>query len=155
VAGGELFVHGRAKDVVVVRGANHAPEEFEAAVAGVPGVRAGCAVAAGIAAPGDGGEALLLLVERQRRARAPDEVIAAAVRRAVLERTGVAPHTVRVLEPGTLPRTSSGKPRRQEAARRFVAGELAPPRRTGALALALDLARSQLAFARARRRGAP
>ena len=46
-AGGELFVHGRAKDLVIVRGANHAPEEFEACLAGIDGLRPGCAVALG------------------------------------------------------------------------------------------------------------
>jgi fatty-acyl-CoA synthase len=153
VRDGELYVHGRAKDVVVVRGANHAPEEFEAALEGVPGVRPGCAVAAGFAPEGAGGEALLLLVERRKRTPEPDHVIEAAVRSAVLERTGIAPHTIRVLEPGTLPRTSSGKLRRTEAARRFASGELAPPGRANALTLALHVARSQLAYARARRRG--
>ncbi|HEY6003109.1 MAG TPA: AMP-dependent synthetase, partial [Anaeromyxobacter sp.] len=108
---------------------------------------------AGFAPEGAGGEALLLLVERRRRAPAPDHAIEAAVRSAVLERTGIAPHTIRVLEPGTLPRTSSGKLRRTEAARRFAAGELAPPARANALTLALHVARSQLAYARARRRG--
>jgi fatty-acyl-CoA synthase len=154
VRDGELYVHGRARDVVVVRGANHAPEEFEAALDGIPGVRPGCAVAAGFAPEGAGGEALLLLVERRRRTPVPDEAIVAGVRSAVLERTGIAPHTIRVLEPGTLPRTSSGKLRRAEAARRFAAGELAPPARANALTLALHVARSQLAYARARRRGA-
>jgi fatty-acyl-CoA synthase len=156
VSDGELYVHGRAKDVVVVRGANHAPEEFEGALEGVPGVRPGCAVALGYAPEdGGGGEGLLLLVERHRRAQEPDRAIEEAVRSAVLERTGIAPHTVRVLAPGTLPRTSSGKPRRQEAGRRFASGELAPPRSASALHLALELARSQLAYARARFRGAP
>jgi acyl-CoA synthetase (AMP-forming)/AMP-acid ligase II len=155
VQDGELYVHGRAKDVVVVRGANHAPEEFEAALDGVPGVRPGCAIAAGFVPDDGGGEALLLLVERRKRATEPDLAIEAAVRTAVLERTGIAPHTVRVLEPGTLPRTSSGKLRRHEAARRFASGELAPPKSASALRLALDVARSQLAYARARWRGAP
>lgn len=155
VLGGELHVHGRAKDVVIVRGANHAPEEFEGALAGVPGVRPGCAVAVGLLAEAGGGEGLLLLVERRRDAPAADAALEEAVRRAVLERTGVAPHAVRVLAPGTLPRTSSGKLRRQEAARRFTSGALSPPRSASALRLALDVARSQLAYVRAWRRGAP
>jgi acyl-CoA synthetase (AMP-forming)/AMP-acid ligase II len=153
VAGGELHVHGRAKDVVVVHGANHAPEEFEAALAGVAGVRPGCAVAAGFAPEGEGGEALLVLVER-RRGSADAGAIEAAARRAILERTGVSAHTVRVLAPRTLPRTSSGKLRRHEAVRRFVTGSLGPPHRAGALRVAIEVARSQLAYARARRRGA-
>jgi fatty-acyl-CoA synthase len=150
VADGELHLHGRAKDVVIVRGANHAPDEFEAALAGVPGLRPGCAVAVGHDA-GDG-EALVLLAERSRGGHAPDAALAAAAHRAVLERTGVAPREVRVLAPGTLPRTSSGKLRRAEALRRLVAGTLAPPRRGGALALALAAARSGVARLRARRR---
>jgi fatty-acyl-CoA synthase len=151
VAGGELHVHGRAKDVVIVRGANHAPEEFEAPLAAVDGLRAGCAVALGWAPDGAEGEALLVLAERAKEAGADDAALEALVRRTLLETTGVAPHTVRILAPGTLPRTSSGKLRRQEALRRFTAGRLAAPRPVNALRLAVEAARSQLAYARARR----
>ncbi len=153
VADGELFVHGRAKDLVVVRGANHAPEEFEAALAGVQDVRPGCAVAAGFLPPAADGEALLVLVERRKSAGENDAAVASAARGAILERTGIAPHTVAVLAPGTLPRTSSGKLRRQEAVRRFLAGALAPPHPVNAIRVALEAARSQLAYVRARRRG--
>jgi len=154
VSDGELYVHGRAKDVVIVRGANRAPEEFEAALAAVAGLRPGCAVALGFTPSGGEGEALLVLAERRRDTAAePREsaTIEEAARRAILERTGIAPHTVQLLEPGTLPRTSSGKLRRQEALRRFVAGTLAPPRPVTRLRLALEAARSKLAYRRARR----
>ncbi len=154
VSDGELYVHGRAKDVVIVHGANRAPEEFEAALAGIAGLRPGCAVALGFTPSGGEGEALLVLAERRRDTAAePREsaTIEEAARRAILERTGIAPHTVQLLEPGTLPRTSSGKLRRQEALRRFVAGTLAPPRPVTRLRLALEAARSQLAYRRARR----
>ena len=60
---GELYVCGRQKDIVIVRGANHAPEEFEAALEGLPGVRTGCAVAVGFVPPGEDDEALAMLVE--------------------------------------------------------------------------------------------
>ena len=60
---GELYVCGRQKDIVIVRGANHAPEEFEAALDGLPGVRTGCAVAVGFVPPGEEDEALAMLVE--------------------------------------------------------------------------------------------
>jgi acyl-CoA synthetase (AMP-forming)/AMP-acid ligase II len=150
VAGGELFIHGRAKDLVIVRGANHAPEEFEAALAGIPGLRPGCAVALGFEPEGEG-EALLVLAEHARDGDpAPD--LEGSVRRVLLERTGIAPHTVRVLAPGTLPRTSSGKLRRAEALRRFQAGALDPPRRVTPVGLAIQAARSSLALARRRRR---
>jgi hypothetical protein len=63
----------------------------------------------------------------------------------VTERTGLTPRTIRLLAPDSLPRTSSGKLRRQEALRRFQAGTLAPPRRVGVLGLALEVARCRLA----------
>jgi acyl-CoA synthetase (AMP-forming)/AMP-acid ligase II len=150
VADGELHVHGRAKDVVIVRGANHAPEEFEAPLAGLPGLRPGCAIAVGMEVDGRG-EGLVLLAERARGAPESDG-LAEAVRRAVREATGVDPHEVHLLAPGTLPRTSSGKLRRGEALRQLQAGALRPPERVGPLRLAAMAARSGLAFARARRR---
>jgi acyl-CoA synthetase (AMP-forming)/AMP-acid ligase II len=156
VAGGELYVHGRAKDVVIVRGANHAPEEFEAPLGGVAGLRPGCAVAAGFAGDGGGGERLLVLAERARAggdAGADDHALAAAAGRAVLEATGIAPDRVEILPPGALPRTSSGKLRRQEALRRHLAGALSPPAPVTPLRLAALAARSGLAYARARLRG--
>jgi len=150
-AGGELFVHGRAKDLVIVRGANHAPEEFESALAGIEGLRPGCAVALGFVPQDGDGEELLVLAERVRAAREDGHALEGAVRAAVLSRTGVKAHTVRLLEPGTLPRTSSGKMRRSEALRRFLAGTLAPPRRVNVLSLAREVVRSGIASARSRR----
>jgi acyl-CoA synthetase (AMP-forming)/AMP-acid ligase II len=150
VRAGELHLHGRARDLVIVRGANHAPEEFEGALDGVEGLRPGCAVALGYQPPGAGGEALLVLAEVQAGGRTDDAVLEERASRAVLERTGVAAHAVRLLAPGTLPRTSSGKPRRQEALRRFQAGELAAPSPAGAVHLAGWALRSAFATLRLR-----
>jgi acyl-CoA synthetase (AMP-forming)/AMP-acid ligase II len=144
VVGGELFVCGREKEVVILRGANHAPQEFEDALSGLVGAREGCAVAAGFVPEGADGEELLLLVE-QVAPLTPD-----AVRGRVLERTGVRPHTVALLAPGTLPRTSSGKLRRGEALRQWQDGTLRPPRKVTALGLARETAGSLAAFARLR-----
>ena len=150
-AGGELFVRGRAKDVVIVRGANHAPEEFEACLGAVEGLRPGCAVALGFVPEGGDGEELLVLAERTRAFRGDPAALVEAVREAVSSRSGVRPHTVRILEPGTLPRTSSGKMRRGEALRRFQAGKLLPPRKVNVLSLVREVLAGRLARARARR----
>jgi fatty-acyl-CoA synthase len=147
VQNGELVVCGRAKDVVVLRGANHAPQEFEDALDGLPGVRAGCAVALGFEPPRGDGEELILLVETTVDA-GPDLVD--RIRAAVAEHTGVRPHTVQLLAPGTLPRTSSGKLRRSEALRRWTTGTLHPPARMNAVRLVGEVIRSALALARAR-----
>ncbi len=152
VQDGELVVCGRAKDVVVLRGANHAPQEFEDALDGLTGVRAGCAVALGFVPPAGDGEELVLLVETTADA-GPD--LSDRVRAAVAERTGIRPHTVQLLAPGTLPRTSSGKLRRSEALRRWTSGNLHPPARVNAVRLMGAMLRSALALARARPRSEP
>lgn len=146
VDGGELFVCGRAKDLVIIRGANHAPQEFEECLAPVDGVRTGCAVALGFTPPGADGERLLLLVETAT----PSDDLARRVTDAVAARTGVVPHTIALIAPGTLPRTSSGKLRRAEALRQFLAGALRPPRSVGPLSVAVEVARSAVGYARTR-----
>jgi len=134
---GELFVSGRAKDVVILRGSNHSPQEFEEALDGVAGVRPGCAAAVGI--PTAEGEQLALLVEADGAADAEQ------IRARVTERTGIRPHEVHLLAPGTLPRTSSGKLRRGEALRQLQSGELRPPDPVTLLHVAKETARSLLA----------
>jgi acyl-CoA synthetase (AMP-forming)/AMP-acid ligase II len=151
VADGELHVSGRARDVVIVRGANRDAHEFEACLAAVEGVRPGCAAAVGFLPPGADGEALMILAERDPARPGGPEAIQARVRDAVLQATGIAPHAVVLLEPGVLPRTSSGKLRRAEALRLHLAGELGPPPGAGPLQLAGALARSARGFLRARR----
>ncbi len=147
-AGSELFVCGRAKDVIIVRGANHAPQELEDALDGLDGARPGCAIAVGWTPPHGDGEEVLLFVEHASDAEpAPD--LAARASEAVLARTGLAP-TVHVVAPGTLPRTSSGKLRRGEALRRFLTGTLAPPRPVTRLGIASEMIRSELAMASVR-----
>ena len=146
---GELFVSGRAKDVIILRGKNHAPQEFEDALDGVAGARPGCAAALGV--QGAEGEELVMLVEQS------GEASAEAISARVTERTGVKPARVVLLAPGTLPRTSSGKLRRAEALRQFQAGELRAPDKVTLLHLAREMARSAVASRRgpkARRRKA-
>ncbi len=148
-ADGELFLTGRAKDLVIIRGANHAPQEFEETLEAVDGLRAGCAVALGFTPEGEQDEVLLLLAEHAPGATV--DGLEERVREAVVAGTGVRPHTVRILAPGTLPRTSSGKLRRSEALRLFLADELSAPKKVRAVGLVVEMARSALAFARAHR----
>ncbi len=146
---GELFLTGRAKDVIILHGRNYLPVEIEHAVEAVAGFRRGCAVAVSWLPEGAPGEVLLLFVEHRRDAPAP--VIAnlpAACASAVLAATSLKPDQILVLEPGTLPRTSSGKLRRQSALKRHLAGELLPPERVTPLLLTGALAGSALAYAR-------
>lgn len=152
VTDGELYVTGRAKDVLILRGANHAPDEVEQAAWRVEGARVGCAVAASWCPDDAERERLLVLVEAAQdmsAARRPQ--LADDVRAAVRAACGLEADDVVVLAPGTLPRTSSGKLRRRESLRRWLDGELVPPERVTPLRLAGALVRSSLAFARGRR----
>ncbi len=152
--GGELYLTGRAKDVLILNGRNHAPEEVEQAVAGVPGVRPGCAVAASWLPEDAPGEVLVLFVETRKGVTERERRdLPEACRKAVLAACGLAPDRVVVLAPGTLPRTSSGKLRRQETVARYLRQALEPPSRVTPLRLAGALARSGLAYARLRWEG--
>jgi acyl-CoA synthetase (AMP-forming)/AMP-acid ligase II len=149
---GELFISGRAKDVIVLRGANYMPQLFEESVHGVRGVRTGCVAALG-SVETDGSEALLILAERAAAADpAQDDRLAARIAETVAAATGIRPHRVQLLAPGTLPRTSSGKLRRGEALRRLQLGTLRPPRRVGPLLLLGEALRSLWAYLRLPRR---
>jgi len=149
---GELYLTGRAKDMLILRGRNLAPQIVEQAVDAVPGVRTGCTVAASFLPEGGETEELVLLVEARKDASAEELAgLAEACRKAVLRAAGVAADRVEPLEPGTLPRTSSGKLRRQEALRLYRAGELAPPEKVTPIRLAAAMGRSAWAFARQKR----
>jgi acyl-CoA synthetase (AMP-forming)/AMP-acid ligase II len=146
LCGGELYLHGRAKDLIIVRGRNHAPQDVEQALNDLPGVRTGCSAAVGVLAEGGAGEALWVFVERARDAHESDASIAEAVRRRVLERSALHAERVIVLAPGTLPRTSSGKIRRGETLRLYRAGALTPPAPVSLPRLAIELVRSAFAL---------
>ena len=117
---GELYLCGRSRDLLILRGRNYPPEMVEDAVQGVLGLRAGAVAAVSLVSD----RGLCLLAERgfdlapEDEERAIDEI-----RVLVVERCGVNPGVV-FLEPGALPRTTSGKIRRQEAARLFAGARL-------------------------------
>ncbi|MFG1834116.1 AMP-binding protein [Micromonospora chersina] len=117
--GGGLYVTGRAKDLLVVRGANTDPQRVEWAASAVPGVREGGAVA--FTRPGEETEEVVVVVECAPNAA---DTVPDAVRAAVAEGLGLAVAEVVRVRPGAVPKTTSGKPRRQEARRRYLAGEL-------------------------------
>jgi acyl-CoA synthetase (AMP-forming)/AMP-acid ligase II len=145
---GELYLTGRAKDVLILNGRNHAPSEVEHAVDRVAGVRTGCAVAASWRPDEADREWLVVLVEAARGVAGNQwATIARECVAEVRAATGLSADRVEVLPPGTLPRTSSGKLRRREALRRWLSGELTAPDAVGVLRIAGAMVRSSLAFA--------
>jgi fatty-acyl-CoA synthase len=116
---GHLYITGRAKDVLVARGVSTDPHRVEWAAASVPGVREGGVVA--FTRPGPETEEVVVVAECANRAL---RGLREAVRVAVAESVGLAVADVVRVPAGTIPKTTSGKPRRQETRRRYLAGEL-------------------------------
>ncbi|MGX1776933.1 AMP-binding protein [Nocardia brasiliensis] len=119
LADGELFVTGRVKDLLILNGRNIDPQRVEWVAETVAGVRAGGVVAC--TRPGSGSEELVVVAECRT---ADTTEIPAALREAVAAALGIPVHDVVTVAPGTLPRTTSGKPRRQETRRRYLEGAL-------------------------------
>ncbi len=122
VEGGELFVTGRADDVIVVAGRNLYPDDLELIAGDHPLVRQG-----DCAALPDGEGSYVLVTEPARAGinRSDLQAACAEVRAALAKRCGAGPSRVLFVSRGTLPKTPSGKPRRRHAAALFAAGSLA------------------------------
>ncbi|WP_082115537.1 fatty acyl-AMP ligase [Lentzea aerocolonigenes] len=117
---GELFVTGRLKDVIIINGRNHYPQDVEDSVRDChTSVRPGGVVAFGV--PGEAGERLVLFVETREK-KAPAEEIAEAVRRRVFETHGLAVDEVVVGAQGLVLKTTSGKVRRRACRQAFLEG---------------------------------
>ncbi|MFF5022716.1 fatty acyl-AMP ligase [Streptomyces collinus] len=125
---GELFVTGRLKDLLVVDGRNHYPQDLElTAELAHPALRPGCTAAFSVDAGADGadGEQPVLVAEV-----APDDAgesgkITDLVRSAVGEAHGLSVREVVLVRPGTIPKTSSGKIQRRATRAAYLDGTLA------------------------------
>lgn len=123
---GALVIAGRLKEVVVVRGAKHHPEDIEAASCRAHPALADTAAA--FAIERDGADALIV-VQEVRRGHVSDpglEPAGQAVSAAICEGFGVRPADVVLVRPGTLPRTTSNKIRRGACRAAYLAGALTP-----------------------------
>jgi fatty-acyl-CoA synthase len=121
-ADGEIYITGRAKDIIIKAGRNLYPHEVEEIAGRVQGVRTGCVVAFGAPDERTGSERLVVTAEVRDMASAKriEDEIAGAVNEAL----GIPPDLVTLLPPQSIPKTSSGKLRRSETRRLFLEGNL-------------------------------
>jgi acyl-CoA synthetase (AMP-forming)/AMP-acid ligase II len=122
---GELYITGRKKELIIVRGQNHHPMEIESVVSRLPGVREGKVAAFGVYQPEQSTQTIGMLVERDRTSTHDAEGLITALRRAVYEETGLSIHGVVLVPPGTIPHTTSGKIQRSRAREIFLRDETA------------------------------
>jgi acyl-CoA synthetase (AMP-forming)/AMP-acid ligase II/acyl carrier protein len=121
---GRLFVTGRLKDLIIIRGRNFYPEDIEQSVErAYEGLRVGYCAAFSV--DGDGVERLAIVQEVEPRRRDLDTHRALlAIRRAVAARHEVEVHAIALVGAGVLPKTSSGKTRRSACREQYSSGQM-------------------------------
>ncbi|MCB9707745.1 MAG: fatty acyl-AMP ligase [Myxococcales bacterium] len=109
LADGELYICGRSKDLIIINGANHYPQDLEWLVDTLPGVRRNNVVA--FSSIVDGEEKLVLIAEG---ASGDAQSLRSTIASTITQSTGLAVHEVGVVPAGSLPKTSSGKVQRRK-----------------------------------------
>ncbi|QWF77896.1 fatty acyl-AMP ligase [Amycolatopsis sp. CA-230715] len=122
VVDGHLYITGRLKDLIIVDGQNHYPQDVEHTVEQAhPAVRRHAVAAFSV--PGEGGERAVVVAERAKQVAAGDldhAETTAMIRAMVSQRHGLSLRDVLIIGPGELPRTSSGKIQRSACRTRYL-----------------------------------
>ena len=124
MSGGYLYVVGRAKDMIIINGKNHWPQDIEWAVEQLPGFKQGDIAAFSVTMPG-GEESPAVLVHCRTTDGEERSKLRDAIREKVRSITGMN-CVVELVPPRSLPRTSSGKLSRAKARRLYLSGEIQP-----------------------------
>ncbi|MBI2379440.1 MAG: AMP-binding protein [Gammaproteobacteria bacterium] len=139
VAGGELYITGRGKDLIIRAGRNIHPQDLETAIGRLPGMRRGRVAVFGSMDPRQGTERLVVMAETREREAAALQTLRQAVNAVVLEHIAMPPDAVALVPPGSVLKTSSGKLRRAACRELYESGSLG-----GRRGLARPLARLAL-----------
>jgi 1-acyl-sn-glycerol-3-phosphate acyltransferase len=123
-AEGEIYVTGRVKDIIIKGGRNLYPHEVEELASSVEGIRKGCVVTFGLKDEDSGTEKLVIVAESRETQAAKRAAIAAKITDQVSRGLGLPPDRVELIPPGSIPKTSSGKLRRDETKQLYLAGTL-------------------------------
>jgi acyl-CoA synthetase (AMP-forming)/AMP-acid ligase II/acyl carrier protein len=124
---GELYITGRLKDIIIIRGRNHYPQDIEATAENAhPVLRRGCSAAFGVTVANEERLVLVLEAAREARLRLDGAQVTETVRCAVAAAHEIDVWTVVLLPPGGILKTSSGKIRRSATREAFLRRELEP-----------------------------
>lgn len=141
MAGGEAYITGRVKDVIIHAGRNIYPHELEAAVGKLAGIRDGCVAVFGCADAQSGTERLVVMAELRETDSTGREALCIQVNELAMVLVGMPPDEVVLVPPHTVLKTSSGKIRRAACRELYEKGlALAGPRSARAQMLRLMLA---------------
>ncbi|MBI3898664.1 MAG: SDR family NAD(P)-dependent oxidoreductase [Gammaproteobacteria bacterium] len=124
---GELYVTGRLKDLIIVRGRNYYPQDIEQTVFRAhPALKVGHGAAFSVDAHDQERLVIVQEIRRSQRKHLDPEEVVRAIRDAVAEQHGIDVHAVQLLKPATVPVTSSGKIQRQACKQDYLRGRRQP-----------------------------
>ncbi|MBE9536683.1 MAG: AMP-binding protein [Proteobacteria bacterium] len=123
MAGGDIYLTGRSKDIIIRAGRNIYPDELEEAVGNIPGIRKGCVVAFGSIDPVTGTERLVLLAETRETEAVILERFHKEINAITIDLLGTPPEDVVLVPPRTVLKTSSGKIRRAASRELYEKGK--------------------------------
>ncbi len=126
IADGELYLSGRNKDLIVRAGRNIYPGEIEEAVGELEHVRSGCVAAFATGMGESEGERLVVVAETRETDQKIHQKLEEEIVRIARDSLGIDVDEVVIARPHTIPKTSSGKLRRNDTRLRFERGELEP-----------------------------
>ncbi|MBR1279234.1 AMP-binding protein [Bradyrhizobium sp. AUGA SZCCT0283] len=129
MAGGDVYITGRIKDIIIRAGRHLYPQEIEEAVAGIPGIRKGGVAVFGAADRGSGTERVVVLAETRETDPTKRAALQARAQEVTTDIAGTPPDEVVLAPPSTVPKTSSGKIRRSAAKELYASGHVGPTRR--------------------------
>ncbi len=124
ISDGYIYIVGRAKDMIIINGKNHWPQDIEWAVEQLPGFKSGDIAAFAVTTPG-GEETPAVLVQCRTTDEAERTKLRDTIRDKVRSITGMN-CVIELVPPRTLPRTSSGKLSRAKARTQYLSGEIQP-----------------------------
>ena len=129
LAGGDVYITGRIKDIIIRAGRHLYPQEIEEAVAGIPGIRKGGVAVFGVTDRASGTERVVVLAETRETDPAKRAALQARAQEVTTDIAGTPPDEVVLAPPSTVPKTSSGKIRRSAAKELYASGHVGPTRR--------------------------
>jgi len=127
LADGELYITGRAKELIIRAGRNLYPYDLEQAIGDLPGVRKGCVAVFGVSDPTSGEERLVVVAETRLEDQAERQALEAGIVAAAMTQLDLAPDAIVLAPPHAVLKTSSGKIRRAAVREAWLAGRLGEP----------------------------
>src|SRR3954470_10852579 len=122
IAGGDIHITGRVKDIIIRAGRNTYPHEIEESISAIPGIRKGGVAAFGSADPPSGTERLIVMAETKETNAEARAGLVAAAHEVVTAIAGSAADDIVLVPPRGVPKTSSGTVRRPSAKELYETG---------------------------------